>query len=572
MGIPYFFSYIKRQFPQAITCLKQNEVFANEVNNLLIDMNGIIHSSAQKIYEYGNNKPKTRFLKKSVPKRYNLNHQLKLFEDICFTVENILYTVNPTNKLIICIDGPAPRSKQNHQRGRRFKSAMNKTEEELSFGHFDQNSITPGTKFMDYLSKYLDYYIKKRMSEDVRWMSLDVIFSNEKAPGEGEAKAISYIRRYGNTSESYCIHGLDADLIMLALSTHINNFYILRDDIYNYSNKFICVSISQIIDQLTDILRWESNQYTFDQECAINDFIFLCFMVGNDFLPHIPSLEIIENGVEVIINVYRDVGRFYGHITRKVNGKVQFIPGPLEIFLGTIAHFEKQILEDKLNKKGVYFPNQILENCSTLNEGKYKLDIERYRREYCENHFNSDSIENVCHKYFEGLQWVISYYTSGVPNWEWQFPYHYAPSASILAQHLSSFTFSEYEETRPYLPYQQLLSVLPPKSANLIPKPLNRLLLDNNSPLKVFCPDIFNIDLSGKKNDWEGIVILPILNIEIMKKAYFDKIERVDRKELIRNVIGRTNVYTFTQNSNGVFRSYYGDIQDCYVNVNQIDL
>ena len=64
---------------------------------------------------------------------------------------------------------------------------------------------------------------------------IEVIFSNEKVPGEGEHKIVNYIRKYGSRLESYMIHGLDADLIMLALGTELEKIYILRENIYNDS-------------------------------------------------------------------------------------------------------------------------------------------------------------------------------------------------------------------------------------------------------------------------------------------------------------------------------------------------
>ena len=39
-----------------------------------------------------------------------------------------------------------------------------------------------------FLSKYIDWYIRKRISEDQYWQSIEVVFSNEKSPGEGEHK------------------------------------------------------------------------------------------------------------------------------------------------------------------------------------------------------------------------------------------------------------------------------------------------------------------------------------------------------------------------------------------------
>jgi 5'-3' exonuclease len=575
MGIKKFFWWFKNQFGENIHKMRRGQNLEDinvSVDNLMIDMNGVFHNSAQKIYEYGNFKPNPRLLRgrKPLKKPRGLQAQLKLFEDVCATVENLFKIVDPKKRLILCVDGPAPLSKQNQQRQRRFRSAMEAADD----APFNSNCITPGTKFMDYLSKYIDWYIRKRINEDPAWRNVQIVFSNEKAPGEGEHKIINYIRYYGNRDETYCINGLDADLIMLALGTHIPNFYILREDLYDRGNEFLCVDIGQIHGELAEQLRWEENKYTFDPTVAINDFIFLCFMVGNDFLPHIPSIEIIEQGIELILEVYRETGTAYGHITQTVAGRVQFRPKPLGVFLGTIGQHEKTNFEHKLSKKKSFFPDPLLESCAiqTL-EGKWVVDMNKYKTDYHIASFQAGTDEEkLCHEYFEGMQWVLSYYTRGVPNWKWHFAHHYAPCASTLAKYTDTFKFPRYGRTTPSTPFQQLLCVLPPKSADLIPEPLCRLLTDEKSPLKEHCPEEFEIDLSGKMKEWEGIVILPMVNFNLVRECYLKRLKMIDKREIKRNVTGRSFVYEYIPGLPGTFRSYYGDLERCCVRSIMIDL
>ena len=578
------FAHVMHRMPKNVRVSDLNNGKGFSVDNLMIDMNGVFHNSAQKIYEYGNHKPSKRLLKgckSTVRGKGGLKKQIEMFAHVCKTVEDILDLVQPTRRLILCVDGTAPLSKQMNQRQRRFKSADEASKNEDKSGKsapFQTSSITPGTKFMDYLNKYVDWYIRKRITESDKWQKLEVVFSNEKAPGEGEHNCISFIRKHCTPDESFCINGLDADLFMLALGTHMPKFFILREDLYDYKNEYHFIDIGSMRGDLSDLVSWKGpNTLPYDEKTAIDDFIMICFMVGNDFLPHIPSIEIIEDGIELMIEVYKNVGSQYGHLTSSKSGKVLFLPHVLGHFLGELGRYEKQNFQNKLNSKKRFFKDELLLACSTQEKGegktkgKWIVDVEKYNNIYHANNFGKD-IKKVCHNYFEGMQWVLSYYKRGVPNWRWLFPYQYAPSASVLSKYINTFTVPNYGRTSPTTPFQQLLCVLPPKCAYLIPSPLSTLLTDDTSPLKKFCPKEIKIDLSGKMREWEGIVLLPIVNFNTVLKSYFSLIDKVNQQDLKRNIIGRSHIYIYNKRINNTFKSYYGDIENCSVKTFPIDL
>lgn len=570
MGIKHFFNWFKKRFTSNIYQLKVENKLSDikerniDIDNLLIDMNGIFHNSAQKIYEYGNYKPRERLLGNRKNRDINfLDKQLDIFKHVCETVDTIFNIVSPKKRLILCVDGPAPLGKQNQQRQRRFVSAKD------NHSPFDSNSITPGTKFMDYLSKYIDWFIRKKITFDENWKHIEVIFSNEKAPGEGEHKLMNFIRKFGNDKESFCVHSMDADLIMLCLGLTQKNIWILRDDTISKDYAFYLIDIDNVKTELIDIMKWDDlkTERKFYDDAVINDFILMCFTVGNDFLPNIPAIEIIQGAIEFMFDVYKNTCSIYGHLTKTTTSGIQFHKESLGCFLGTVSQYEKGVFQEKLKHKDLYFPYEILEKNAKFINGNPDLNIENFRKDYYLTKLSHDSVENICHDYLEGMAWVLNYYTKGVGNWTWRYKYHYAPFCFDLKDHIKSYKQKKYDKTFPTTPFVQLLSVLPPKSWRLLPKPLDIILKEG---LKEFCPDNFEIDLSGKRQTWEGTVILPSVDYEKISKVVNENYMYINDIDKKRNILGKSFIY-YRCHNNFTFKSFYGNIE-CYAMTKPIEI
>jgi 5'-3' exoribonuclease 1 len=113
----------------------------------------------------------------------------------------------------------------------------------------------------------------------------------------------------------------------------------------------------------------------------------------------------------------------------------------------------------------------------------------------------------------------------------------------------------EYNYGRPFNPFQQLLSVMPASSAKLFPQVYQELILNQNSPLRTpidYFPTEFDLDMEGKRADWEGIVLIPFIDEKVLLEAERTHINvaRLRKEELERNSHGPVLTFYYDQKSN----------------------
>ena len=523
MGIPSYFSYIIKNYPNII---RNIGYFYNlNVEHLYMDCNSIIYDSV-----------------------YSIDPEMPDIEDeiIKLVIEKIkiyIGIIKPIKTVYIAFDGVAPFAKMEQQRTRRYKSAF------MSKICFDDNpkkvgwntsAITPGTAFMSKLAHCIEYEFKH---SERKYNCKDVLVSTANDVGEGEHKLFQHLRDNDFKNDSVAVYGLDADLIMLSIFhlKYCKNVYVFREA-PEFLKSSIPVDIREKnanepyfldIHHLSSCILAEMNCACQDPQ-RIVDYVFLCFFLGNDFLPHFPAMNIRTHGIQGLLDIYRlCIGNHSDRfLISKTTDKIQW--RNVGIFLNEVAKREHELLlnecflRDKFDKR--HYPettpkekDDVLQSVPTIYRAKEKYicpqEIEWEKRYYkClfDMKRTPDNLKQISTNYLEGLEWTYKYYTSGCPHWRWKYNYHYPPLFVDLCKYLphyeTDFIIADKNKL-PFSKYAQLSYVLPSQNLHLLPKKISDFLKTNYAELY---PDNYEMEWAYCRYLWEAHPMLPDIPLDLL--------------------------------------------------------
>lgn len=527
MGIPSYFSHIIRNYSNIIRSLKHFDEQSVKFQHLFMDCNSIVYDAVHSMNYEGD------------PSLF----EAEIIKYVIQKIEEYISSINPTHTVFIAFDGVAPFAKMEQQRTRRHKTQF------MANVSFDQQTseqpkwnttaITPGTDFMQKLSDSITYAFS---FVEEKYNVQKVIVSTSSEPGEGEHKLFEYMRNHDMKQDNIALYGLDSDLIMLSIFhlDYCSNIFVFREaPEFLKSSLPVDVSTAKNEPYFLDMKHLATSIIS-EMSCVdhhinrVYDYVFLCFFLGNDFLPHFPSMNIRTHGIDTLLTIYRNViGKYPGKFIITENNTISW--NNLRKIISFVSQNEKSYLEQEYAKRKKFehykFPettsaekDKLFQNTPIVYRSQelyISPHMEGWENRYYKTLFkktpDEQFIKTVCNNYLEALEWVFLYYTKGCVNWRWKYNYHYPPLFKDLLQYIPHFetNFISYSNEPAFSPQTQLSYVLPMSSHQYLHNKIETFLSKN---YKELYSNNIQFEWAFCRYFWEAHPVLPNIDVGLLSQ------------------------------------------------------
>jgi len=350
------------------------------------------------------------------------------------------------------------------------------------------------------------------------------------------------------------------------------------------SHEFLKLNIDELRRAFYDTIASQFKNEIFDRENILNDYMFLTFLVGNDFVLSLPFLKIKKDGLDVLISIYLTIKKTRSDYLTQSNEEK--IPQVNSFFLTDLMH-ELSLREDSFMKEHQHEINKLvsgfkstqtieserdktpfeifqsryfhLQVCQPdhplfskykeeFKKIKYDAEYEVWKEQYYQYYFylNKQNVEEytleknkIVTNYVESLLFTLQYYYKGCPSWSWHYKYRVPPLFSDVYEALSKNTVTiqsiQFDQGIPYTPFQQLMLILPPQMNFLLPSSLQTIMNDDSFLCTQFYPTSFYLDVTAGIKTIYSEAILPEIDDELLIKAVKKQESKLTEEEKERN-------------------------------------
>ena len=567
MGVPGFFAWLlknKKKLGAKGLVLAQLET---KIKWLMLDTNCLLHPCVANILE----KYKEGMLNIDPAKDLRMQIEYFIWEKVKSCIDDMIEQIKP-EYIYVAIDGVAPMGKILQQRQRRYRflfdkkiklntnvSSINDIDDCISRTTTKLNGIsepiipissielTPGTDYMERINKCMEKYMRELGKSGIRY-----IYSSYHDEGEGEHKILQYIKNYLSPSDSIVIYGLDADLLFLSLG--IGYEY----DLYVMREKQVFVNKEVDLDEVPEYNFVEIKQLHLlisNLDINTDDFIVLCYLIGNDFLPGLLTIDVKKGGLDKIFRAWDNLKiKFRLKTELDENNRIKsflvywdkskckinwdILKGLFEELIWTEKYVWKNINRDFIMNQDNLEPDE-LEKLKYAKQDEKRELMEKFilgessNTDFLEKiEFNSSNeyysyylgincididktiINKMVQDYINGIEWCIGYYLDECPSWTLGYNFIVAPLIKDIINFFPTRGATIKFNSRTLNPVEQLILAIPPQTYKYVIEKNIIEQVKSNKHIGYMIPEEFAIDVNKEHIFWKCQVRIPIVEYD----------------------------------------------------------